>query len=755
MPALMLAASILAGFGAAGAAPAFVRRFGPRAAAWIALVPAALALYYGSLAYSGPAGPPVLPWAPSLGLNLSFTADGLGLLFALIVSGVGAVVAVYSSGYFGGDARLGRFYGWLLVFMAAMLGVVLSDNLLLLYVFWEITSVSSYILIGFDHEETESRAAALEALVVTVAGGLCLLGGVVLLGLAGGSFEISTLIARREGIQADPVFVPALVLVLVGAFTKSAQFPFHFWLPSAMAAPAPVSAYLHSAAMVKAGIYLLLRLHPLLGGNAVWTWVAGGAGLVTLLLGAFMALGQTDLKRLLAYSTVSALGMMTLLIGMGTPASLGAAVVFVTAHALYKGALFLSAGSVDHGAGTRDVRVLGGLFAPMPRTALGAGAAALSMAGVLPLLGAIGKEMAYEAGLEHGPGVAAAVVAGGLGFFFVAAVAGYGPFRGGTPAAAHEVPRRMWAGVWTLAGCGLLLGLWPGAAAGLLGSAAAAAGAPGMELKLWHGFGPAFGLSLATLAAGAGLYALRARVRESAGRLTWRRGPEAAYEALLGATLAGAAGITRGLQSGRLRNYLVIIVLTLVGLAATPLLLFQGIHWPDIDYDLRFGEIGIAAVILLSAGLAVRSRSLLGAVAAMGAAGYAVATIYLRYGAPDLAMTQFLIESLTVLLFVLAVYRLPNFARLSSRRARGRDAVVALLGGGLVTALVLVATGMQLHHPISDYYVQTAVGEAHGRNIVNVILVDFRGLDTLGEATVLGIAAIGVLALIKLKRKGP
>lgn len=746
-------------------APALVR-WRPTAAGYmLAVLPAGLAIYFARWISVTPPGGQVVsfPWAPSLGLTFSLNVDGLSLFFAVLISGIGALVAVYSGGYLAGHPQLGRFYAWLLAFMAAMLGVAFADNLLLLYVFWELTSISSYVLIAFDHEDKTARSAALQALLVTVLGGVALLAGAVMLGIAGGTMEISGLISRREQLQSSPLFTPALILVLLGAFTKSAQFPFHFWLPNAMVAPAPVSTYLHSAAMVKAGIYLLARMSPVLGGNETWTYALGAVGLVTLLIGGYRALSQTDLKLLLAHSTVSALGLLTLLIGLGTPHALEAAMVLLLAHALYKGALFLVAGAVDHETGTRDLGRLGGLARVMPKMAVSAALAALSMAGVLPLFGGIAKETVYEVGLEFGPWITSAVVAGGIFFFYIAASIAIGPFwksKEGSdlpisPAHVHEAPFSMWSSTLILSGSGLILGILPqrlaAPLAGPAASAAAGAHSP-LELALWHGIGPAWLLSVLTIITGAALYAVGGHVRRVTARITIPWGPEAAYGSMLRALDAAAAGLTGILQSGRLRTYIIIIIMTLVIMAGIPLIGQGGMHWPYEDIDPRPSELGIAALILMAAILAVRSHSLLTAVASLGAVGYSVAMIYLMYGAPDLAMTQFLIESLTVILFVLAFYRFPQFADVSSRRARLGNGIVALLGGGLITALVLLAAGIQLHHPISGYFMDAAVPGAHGRNLVNIILVDFRGLDTLGETTVLGIAGIGVYALIKLKQ---
>jgi multicomponent Na+:H+ antiporter subunit A len=346
-------------------------------AGWfLAVLPAGLTLYFISLLPSAAAGAPLAfssEWVAELGLVLSFRADGLGLLFALLISGVGTLVFVYAGGYLKGNPNLGRFYAWLAVFMAAMIGVALSDNILLLFVFWELTSISSYMLIGFEHERESARFSALQAFLVTGAGGLALLAGLLLLGSAGGTFELSELLTQGEVLRTSPFYLPAVILVLLGAFTKSAQFPFHFWLPNAMEAPTPVSAYLHSATMVKAGVYLLARMGPALNGTDLWFYAVGGVGAVTMLIGGYLALTQTDLKRLLAYSTVSALGMLTMLIGLGSHYALEAAVVLLLAHSLYKGALFLVAGALDHETGTRDVTQLGGLFPRMRLTAVAGG----------------------------------------------------------------------------------------------------------------------------------------------------------------------------------------------------------------------------------------------------------------------------------------------------------------------------------------------------------------------------------------------
>jgi multicomponent Na+:H+ antiporter subunit A len=755
--------AVLSGFGAALVAPFLTRRLQGLTSWVLALVPAGLTVYFLSLLPSAAAGGATsasLAWVPALGLNVALRADGLSLIFALLISGIGTLVVIYAGGYLKGDAHLNRFYAWLLTFMASMLGVVLADNLILLYVFWELTTLSSFLLIGYESEREEARAAALQALLVTGAGGLALLGGLVLLGQAAGTYQLSAVVAQAEAVRASGLYYPILILVLLGAFAKSAQFPFHFWLPNAMEAPTPVSAYLHSATMVKAGIYLMARMSPVLGGTDAWTYAVAITGGVTMVVGAYLALTQTDLKRLLAYSTIGALGMLTFLIGLGEPLALEAAMVLLVAHGLYKGAMFLVAGAVDHETGTRDVTRLGGLRAAMPVTAFAAGLAAISMAGFPPALGYLSKELFYEVALHYQPWVVAAAVLVALFTVYVAFVAGIGPFWGRSlraPKTPHEAPFSLWLGPVILAGLGILFGALPGLIGpGLVAPAASAALGQALEvsLKLWHGFNLTFILSMLTLLAGAILFLAQKQVRGALVRAVSPYGMDRLYEASLVWLNVLARGQTRILQNGYLRVYLLVIVITTVGLAGSTILLLDGFHMPEQVTIPTFYEVALGVLILAAAFAAIRSRSRLGAVAALGVTGYSVALIFLIFGAPDLAMTQFLVESLTVILFVFAFYHLPHFKILTTRRPRMFHAAVSLLAGGLMTALVLSAVGLNLYPPISDYFLEQSVPLAHGRNIVNVILVDFRGTDTLGEITVLAVAAVGVIALLKFRREG-
>ncbi len=758
-----LLAAVLSGFALALFAPGLYRVARGQTGWLLALLPLGLACYFVSQASAIASGATInahFAWVPALGVNLSFCLDGLSLLFALLITGIGTLVFVYAGGYLAGQPRLGRLYTFLLVFMASMLGLVLADNLLALFVFWELTSVSSYLLIGFDHERERARAAALQALLVTGGGGLALLAGLLLLGQAGGSWELSTL-ADNGGLGAHPLYVPCLVLVLLGAFTKSAQLPFHFWLPSAMEAPTPVSAYLHSATMVKAGVYLLARLSPVLGGTNLWFFAVSGVGATTMLIGACLALKQTDLKRLLAYSTVSTLGMLTLLLGLGGRLAVYSAMAYLLVHALYKGALFLVAGALDHATGTRDAERLGGLGRAMPVTGLAAGLAALSMAGLPPFFGFSAKELCYAA-TQIAPAAAwltALTVLANALLVAVAVLVGLRPFFGkshATPRRAHEVPPSLWLGALTLAVLGLVFGVRPALGPDLLVGAASTSvlgQSAEMRLALWHGLTPELALTGITLVGGFGAYRSRKLLREAASRWNvvsgW--GPAGWYELLLRGLNGLALGQTHLLQSGYLRYYLLIILATTLGLAGAAFAR-SGDWVASADWsNLHFYEAGLAALIVMAAAVALLVRSRLAAIAALGVVGYGVALVFVVFGAPDVAMTQFLVETLTVILFVLVFYYLPETTVVSGVLARARDAVVAAAVGVLMTALVLIASSVQYSPSISTYYSEQSLPAAHGRNVVNVILVDFRALDTLGEITVLAIAGIGVYALLKLR----
>jgi multicomponent Na+:H+ antiporter subunit A len=751
---------LLALFGLAAVA-GVVYRAAPRAAGWLlALLPAVVTGYLLATAGGNAVMAERYTWVPSLGVELSFYMDGLSRLFALLICGIGAIVLVYAGDYLHGDRNLGRLYILLLVFLASMLGIVVSDNLILLFVFWELTSISSYLLIGFNHDRPSARAAALQALLITGGGGLALLAGALLLAQAGGSYEISTLLARGDEVRRHALYPAALVLILLGAFTKSAQVPFHFWLPAAMEAPTPVSAYLHSSTMVKAGVFLLARLAPILGGTAAWAVGLTTVGAVTMIVAAWLAFRHRELKRLLAYSTVSALGVMTLLLGLDTEPAAVAAVVFLLAHALYKGALFLVAGAVDHETGERDIRRLGGLRGAMPFTATAAVLAALSMAGVPPLVGFVGKELALEA--AHGTTFAGGAVFGVVtltGALLVAAAAMVAsPFFGARPStlgAVHEGPPGLWLGALLLAGLGVASALFPQwvTTSTVAGAASAVRGETvEVSLHLWHGWTFALAASAAALVAGVAMFRWRDALRESWGRLPGAATPTGWYDRALDGLSSVAAFQTRLFQSGYLRYYLLLTIGVTTALVGGTFVFRHGV-WPRLVWaDIQVHEAGVAALMGLAAIGAVRARSRFGAVAALGSVGFSIALIFAMFGAPDLAMTQFLVETLTVILLVLVLYNLPT-----GRRRRGgvrwRDLGLALSAGAVMTTLVLAVSAPERAEPISGYFVERSLPEAHGRNVVNVILVDFRALDTLGEISVLGIAAIGVFALLRLRPK--
>ncbi|QEF99266.1 Na(+)/H(+) antiporter subunit A [Stieleria maiorica] len=758
LPFLWLSAILIA----AAIAPGVHRVFGSRGGWALAFIPAGVAAQMLRLWPSIVDMKVVsasIDWVPELNLALTLRLDGLSLLFGLLITGIGALVVVYAAGYLRGDARLGRLWMLLLMFMAAMLGLVLADNLLSLFIFWELTSITSYLLIGFNSDKPESRASALQALLVTGAGGLALLPGLLLLGVVGGSFELSSLLDNAEAIREHSLYVPMLVLILAGAFTKSAQFPFYFWLPAAMAAPTPVSAYLHSATMVKAGVYLIARLHPVLGGTTEWFWIIAPVGTITMLLGALLALRSTDLKQILAYATISVLGTLTMLLGIGTEATIAAALAVLVAHALYKGGLFMVAGSVDHAIHQRDIRKLGGLRSAMPATFAAACLAAFSMIGMLPTFGFIAKEMWYEAiGSRAEGGFLTASVLSNILLVAAVGLVCVNPFFGRrteTTQGAEECNLATWGPPMIVGIAGLLLGLLPTRFSELLSAASHSVSghAVPVKLALWHGVNLTLLLSLLTLAGGITLYWQRHR-------LGWllngfegltKLGPARMYDRMLSAVIHFATGLTAILQNGYLRFYL----LTMVGLTVFSVWMALGSellsHLEPMSLDFRIHEIFLIGLILLASVVAVRATTWLLAVGALGVVGYGVAGIFVLFGAPDLAMTQFVIETLTVVLFVLAFSRLPDFRRLSSVPTRVRDAVIAVIAGATITALLLFAITVRSDHPISDYYSAHSVTEAHGRNLVNVILVDFRALDTLGEITVLSIAAIGVYSLLKLR----
>ncbi len=703
-----------------------------------------------------------LAWVPQIGLDFALNLNGLGLLLSLLVTGIGALILVYATGYMAGHPQASRLYGFLYAFMLAMVGVALSDHLLLFFVFWELTSLTSYLLIGFQHAGADSRRNALQALLVTGLGGMALLAGVILLSGVTGTWYLSELIPHREAVLAHPHYPAILALVLLGAFTKSAQFPFQFWLPNAMAAPTPVSAYLHSATMVKAGVFLLALMLPVLGGTTPWTFALCTAGGITLLGGGFFGLRHHDLKKILAGTTLSVLGLLTVLLGIGTDKAVLAAMLFLLGHALYKATLFMVAGSIDHETGTRDSRVLGGLRRVMPWTAAAALLAALSKMGLPPFFGFLGKEYTYKAGLatELQTLTTVVLVLGNAMILALAVKAAILPFWrrscGELPKQPHEAPRSMLVGPLLLAVLGFAIGCFPHLADPLvLAAKSAALGQPATaEIKLWHGFNLPLLLSGVTLLAGFLVVAAHHQIGRALERLHVF-GAEDAYNAVFADVLGFARWQTRLLQSGLLRNYLLTIIGATVALVVFKLWRYGGVPAPSRLESFSLPAVIIVALMLGAVLFAVTTASRMTALVALGVVGFGVALIFALFSAPDLAITQILVETLTVVLFAWVVFKLPALKNYSGRWTLFFDATVSVFTGLLVSILVIKSEAVQLGAPISGELAAWSLAKAYGANVVNVILVDFRALDTWGEICVLAIAAIGVWSLLRNLRSEP
>jgi len=695
-------------------------------------------------------------WMPALGLNLAFRLDGLALLFAGLILGIGLLIVLYARYYLSERDGMGRFYSHLMLFMGSMLGIVLSENLIQLLVFWELTSLSSFLLISYWQHREEARQGARMALAVTGLGGFAMLAGFLLLGHIVGSYALADVFAAGDLIRGHPLYVPTLLLILLGAFTKSAQFPFHFWLPHAMAAPTPVSAYLHSATMVKAGVFLLARLHPALSGTPEWFWLVSGAGLATLLLGAYAALFKHDLKGLLAYSTISHLGLITLLFGLSTPLAAVAGVFHIINHATFKASLFMAAGIIDHEAGTRDMRRLNGLWKFMPYTATLAMVAAAAMAGVPLLNGFLSKEMFFAEAAHFSESLvggwllpALVTLAGALAVAYSIRFIHDVFFNGepvDLPRTPHEPPRWMKLPVEILVVLCLVVGIAPALTVAPLLAVAAAdalqAPLPEYRLALWHGFNQALAMSLIALAGGAAIYALRrplfALHERSLGRLDART----LYNALLDALFALSGWATRRLDSGSLQRQVLLFLAAALALGFTP--------WLGSDTPLAGSRAGLpldpvsllAGAVLIVAALATvwLHRQRLVALITLGAVGLVVSLAFVKFSAPDLALTQLSVEVVTIVLLLLALHFLPQHAPRERDRGRvWRDGAVALAAGG-GTALLAWAVLTRPYATIAGYFLENSVPGGGGKNVVNVILVDFRGYDTLGEITVLALA---------------
>jgi multicomponent Na+:H+ antiporter subunit A len=743
---------------------AFGARLGRRGFALGAIAPIA------TLAWLGVQGGDVLDgqavtehvsWVGALDLAVDLRLDGFGVVMLLLVAGIGVTVFGYSLRYFAptGDG-LGRLAGLLTLFAGSMTGLVVADNLLVLYCCWELTSITSYLLIGNDHTSATARAAALQALLVTGAGGLTMLAGFVLLGQAAGTYRMSALLADPP---SGTVVEVALVLVLLGALTKSAQYPFHSWLPGAMAAPTPVSAYLHSATMVKAGVYLVARFAPVFAATGLWRPIVLTLGAVTMVLGGLRAMRQRDLKLLLAFGTVSQLGFLMVLFGAGTAEATAAGCALLLAHATFKAALFMVVGIIDHETGTRNIDELPLMGAGWLPVKLVAAVSLLSMAGVVPLFGFVAKESAYEALLEGGfTGASvelAAIVAGSVLTFAYGATFWWGAFvvpaREARSEAAHAPGASFLAPAAVLAIATTVFGLAPGLLDRIVNAATSSLdpSAHPEHLELWHGFTTALVLSVITIAAGSALFALRRPVRRALAIGARIPSGERVYGALLRGVNRVANAVTGVVQSGSLPVYAGVIVVTAVALPGAALLWWgTWPGWPDlVDSP---AHVPIVVILLGSALGAAAVRRRFSAAVFLGTAGYAMAALFVVQGAPDLALTQTAIETLSTVLFVLVLRRLPDrFERVRMPGARAVRAVIAVAVGLTVFVFALYASADRTAAPVSGEMVERALPDGHGRNVVNVILVDFRAFDTLGEITVLAAAAIGAVALARAGRR--
>ncbi len=710
-----------------------------------------------------------IAWVPEIGLNLGLRLDGLSLMFALLITGIGLLIVLYAHFYLGVDDPVGKFYSTLMLFMAAMLGIVLSDNLLLLVVFWELTSISSFLLVGFWKHRADARAGARMALAITGGGGLALLGGFVLLGQIAGTYELSQMLGQGARIQADPRYPAALILILVGCFTKSAQFPFHFWLPQAMAAPTPVSAYLHSATMVKAGLFLLARLTPVIGGTDLFIGIVTTTGLVTVAFAAFIAIFKHDLKALLAYSTISHLGLVTFLIGLGSPLAAVAAIFHILNHASFKAALFMLAGIVDHETGTRDMRQLGGLWQLMPWTATLAMVAAAAMAGVPLFNGFISKEMFLTeavAFVQTGGWrwlVPALATLAALCSVAYSARLVHDVFFNGAPrdlpnAHPHEPPLGMKAPVALLAAVCVAVGVLPALILGpmvLVASTAMLGHAPPeFHLAIWHGFNLPLLLSALALAAGVALYFTLARGGrlhriESERWFGWATGLNL-FTRSMDRLFFGAGRLTYALENASLQRYTAWMLMATVAASAVPVIAGGALGTGSrAQLPVTVSALVVWLLLLVAcARLALHHHDRFQSVVVIGVVGLVTAFAFVSFSAPDLALTQLTVEVVSTVLLLMGLALLPQQSpRESTWPRKLRDGLLAAGGGAGMAWLAWVMLTRD-HDSIAWYFLNNSAVAGGGTNVVNVILVDFRGYDTFGEITVLGIAAIGVLALM-------
>ena len=726
---------------------------------------------------------------PRIGMNFAVHLDGLSLLFASLITGIGALVVLYSNTYLSKSESLGNFYCYLLMFMGAMLGVVLSDNLLMLYLFWELTSISSFLLIGYWRDKQSSIYGAQKSLLITVFGGLMLLGGFISLYLAGNSWSITSLIQNADTIQSSPYFILAMVLILIGAMTKSAQFPFHIWLPDAMEAPTPVSAYLHSATMVKAGIYLVARTTPIFAISGGFVWTVTAIGLITLFWASFNAVKQQDLKGILAFSTVSQLGMIMSMLGIGAVsyhysgessqlflASIIAAVFHLINHATFKGALFMVTGTIDHEVGTRDIKKLGGLMTIMPISCTFTIITALSMAGVPPFNGFLSKELFLTAMFDaHSADVFSLST---LGYLLpIVAIVGsiftfvysfkyvheifFGEYKPeALPKKAHEAPILMLLPTGILTLLVVVFGLFPNILSNSIIAPAVRAIAPfasepEVHISYWHGITPALIGTIIVFVVG---FLLFKNVQKWVG--VYDIQPEYLtfnyyYDRGIQLSSYISNKITQSYMTGFVRSYLMYIFAFFIIITALTLFTHPVSFVFDNISSIRPYELILIALILISTFCIVLAKSRLFSIIMLASVGYSVALFFVFFGAPDLALTQLSIETISTALFLLCFYHLPKMSRHDEdRKFKLGNFIISICVGIGVIILGLIAYGNRHFDSISQYYKDNVYDLAAGKNMVNVILVDFRGFDTLFESAVLGIAGLGIYTLIKLRDKG-
>lgn len=745
--------------------PLCVRTESRTLTAVVSALPAAAALILmlmlAPLTLAGEIPQVFIPWLSQLGLDVAFRLDGLSLLFAGLILIIGLLIILYAHYYLSENDDPKRFFSCLLLFMASMLGIVTADNLLLLWVFWELTSVSSFLLIGFWFHNSDARRGARMALATTGAGGLALLAGILLIGHIAGSYQLDAVFAAADAIRAHDLYIPALILVLLGAFTKSAQFPFHFWLPHAMAAPTPVSAYLHSATMVKAGIFLMARLSPVLGGTEAWFYIVTLTGLATLLFGAYFAIMKTDLKGLLAFSTISHLGLITMLLGMGSTGAMLAALFHILNHATFKAALFMIAGIVDHETGTRDIRKLGGLRYAMPFTFVLTIITAAAMAGFPLLNGFLSKEMWFTETVDQ-------QLFGGMSWLVpVLATLGamlsvtysiklvHGVFLGEAatelPKTPHEPPFFMRAPALLLSILCIAVGLLPMLlASDILTPALAVTTGVASEvyISLWHGFNVPLLMSALALLGGGVIYLIRQELF-TFNRQFDHRDAKQTFEDVVASLSTHAGNLINHLETGSLQRYLallfVIVLIFLLPELATMQALTGSREQLPID---TVSMVGAIVLILASLGTAILHRQRLTALMMLSVVGLVVSLSFAHFSAPDLAMTQLSVEVVSIILMILALFFMPQrIPRASSGRRVARDILLAGFVGGVVGTLNYALLTRPLES-ISHFFLDNSVSGGGGTNVVNVILVDFRGFDTLGEITVLAIAATGIHKLL-------